>query len=285
LLARGDDALCQHERASDADRELAQVIEEETAGGCRQGRVSAVARWGGSGHQGFGTDEWKPTPSSVRKASAFFPVSWTETTARTRSSTSTVAAQGTVWTRSNEASSLRGLKSSLRWRNSKAESQASSAAETENCRQVSLARPGALRRQLPYAHTVKQPVEDRVNLGLDPTDVGLVQNGQLAPDADRRRDEWRERCRGIPLPERAEKIRRLDGCQGREVGLDPRVARLEFRESPGGRRMLRVSRLACPAEDGSKTFYTHESSEVSMYDRPRASERTLARSSALRGLK
>ena len=49
LLARGDDALCQHERASDADRELAQVIEEETAGGCRQGRVSAVARWGGIG--------------------------------------------------------------------------------------------------------------------------------------------------------------------------------------------------------------------------------------------
>lgn len=56
---------------------------------------------------------WKLTPTSTKNISAFLPVRLARAVCRTLSRRSTEAAQGPVLTLSNEASSLRGLKSSF----------------------------------------------------------------------------------------------------------------------------------------------------------------------------
>lgn len=73
---------------------------------------------------------WKFTPTSTRNTSAFLPVRLARTVCRTLSRSSTEAAQGPVLTLSNEASSLRGLKSSFFCLPRRSESQLTMAEDT-----------------------------------------------------------------------------------------------------------------------------------------------------------
>lgn len=75
--------------------------------------------------------------------------------------------------------------------------------------------------------TIEQLPNDQLNLPFHPPHIVPLESDHLPPDRHTRVGERKQSCRGVLLPERAEKIGLFDERQGGERGFEFGIVSVE----------------------------------------------------------